>query len=350
MIGPDGRTRFGTLRVAAAADPDTGAFARTVGAALGELNAGIAKLITEEDVPLRTAVARSVEELTGNALSEIQRALAGQSRTIIDTLNSDNPASPLNGLRLELLRAQRAQGDAVQTQLNELRTVIDVTAAIKQTMERTAVKGADYEDDLEVVLDRLTRGTGDRLERTGAKPGLLGRSKKGDFVAGLPTELARTHTVNVVFEAKDKTQTLPEWQAELDEARRNRGAVAALGVVKGTEHMPGGDRLRLLDALTYVVAFDPATDTDDLLLAAYQLLRMHAVTTVLGADADIDVAALRVQLGKAVSTLGQIDAITGAAEKAKANLGTITATATRLRDDLTATLGRMQTLVESAVA
>jgi hypothetical protein len=160
----------------------------------------------------------------------------------------------------------------------------------------------------------------------------------------------RTHTVNVVFEAKDKTQTLPEWQAELDEARRNRGAVAALGVVKGTEHMPGGDRLRLLDPLTYVVAFDPATDSDDLLLAAYQLLRMHAVTAVLGADSDIDVAALRVQLDKAVATLGQIDTITGAAEKAKANLGTITATATRLRDDLTATLGRMQTLVESAGA
>jgi hypothetical protein len=256
--------------IAAAADPDTGAFARTVGAALGELNAGIASLITEGDAPLRLAVARSVEELTGNALSEIQRALAGHSRTIVDTLNSDNPASPLNGLRLELLRSQQAQGDAIQAQLNELRTVIDVSAAIKQTMERTAIKGADYEDDLEVVLDRLTRGTGDRLERTGAKPGLLGRSKKGDFVARLPTELVRTHTVNVVFEAKDKTQTLPEWQAELDEARRNRGAVAALGVVKGTEHMPGGGRLRLLDPLTYVVAFDPATDSDDLLLAVYQ--------------------------------------------------------------------------------
>lgn len=329
---------------------DGGTVALAVQHAIDGLKTDLSKLVAGEDAPVRAAISKSVAVVTDRALGEVQRALTAQSQAIGDVLNSDNPASPLNSLRLELLRAQSDHAGVVQEQLRELRTMIEVSSAVKRTMERSAVKGNDYQSCALEAIDRLAKGTGDVLTETGAIPGLLGHSKKGDAVITLSSIVSGRREIRIVIEAKDMTLGLDAWRRELDAGRKNRAAVAALGVVKGVEHMPGGDRLRVIDPLTYVVAYDPEVDDEDLILAAYQLLRAQAACVTLEGEGEIDVAALRTQLTNGLESLTRLEKIRKAAEQAKNQVNTIVTNATALREDLETCLQRALRLINGATS
>jgi hypothetical protein len=332
--------------VEAVADAEGGTMITAVRGALLTLEDQLSSLLTGEEAPVRVAIRQVVESTMDRALAELQRAIANQSRTVNEALSNDNPSSPINALRVELLRSQTDHARTYQQQLQDLRSLVEAAAIRRQAMERTALKGVDYESALVTTLDRLARGTGDLVEATGSMPGLLGRSKKGDAVIS-GTIAGMRQTIRLVIEAKDASLGMEGWRKELDEARRNRGAVAALGVVRGVEHMPGNDRLRVIDPLSFVMAFDPEIDDDDLLLAAYQLLRAQAACVALEGAGEVDAGALRSQLAEAMDSLGRFDRVSRATEQAKAHLTTISLEAGRLREDLAAHLVRCLRLVGS---
>jgi hypothetical protein len=112
--------------------------------------------------------------------------------------------------------------------------------------------------------------------------------------------------------------------------------------------MPGHDRIRVIDPLTFILAFDPETDAEDLLVAAVQLLRTQAVCVELESDADVDIAGIRSHLGAAVDLLTQFDKVTKALSQAGASLETVRSTATKLRNDLMDRLQRGLRLVDSS--
>src|SRR3954463_15691846 len=108
----------------------------------------------------------------------------------------------------------------------------------------------------------IAAGLGDEYTETGATVGQLSRAKKGDGLLDLSGGSAR-----LVLEMTDSNRT--GWTAYLDEAERNRGANASLGLVRHIDQN-AGQTFRSLGNRRVVMAFDPGNDDPELLRTVVQ--------------------------------------------------------------------------------
>jgi hypothetical protein len=335
--------------VAAATDKETGAIAKTLESALGNLSIAISSMVAGEDAPLRTSIEKSVRSVTDKALGEVQRALAAQSETVKTALSPDNPTGPLASLKHELLKSGHESRAEIVSALNEVKVLVETARVAKQVMEKTAIKGLAYEDAALLPLTAIALAAGDSLEPTGRAPGAMARCKNGDAVVTLSQVVTRQHDVKLAVEVKDKTLTCDGWKAELKAAQKNRGAVAALGISRSIDHVPGDKRVLILDPLNIVVVFDPEHDNEDLLAATYHLLRAQAACTALdGVDDGLDIVGLRRHLAAAFDVLVEFDKIERATGNARKNLDDISKTALKLSTTLDSQLRGALTLLDSA--
>jgi hypothetical protein len=337
--------------VEGATDAETGQIAVAVGRHLERLTGEVRALVAGEDAPVRAAVERAVLQATGTATAEVQRALAAHTVAMRGALSVDDPTGPWQGLRRELLRTAEETRRELGEQVAAVRTLVEVNRDHKEMIERTAVvKGAAYESAALLVVDRVAHGMGDTCEPVGSTQGVRHGQKVGDAVVTVADRTARGRRVRLVVEAKDSTWGPDRWRRSLEAARVNRDAVAALGVVNGAEHMPGGRLVHFLDPLNCLVCLVPGADDGGVLAAAYQILRLQAVTTVLdGADADgLDVSAVRSAVHGAAEALAGFDVIDRAASGARRSLDQVGRASSELRTDLADRLARAARLLATA--
>ncbi len=241
----------------------------------------------------------------------MQRAIAAQSEALRTAVAADAPGSPLQRLRADLVAGLNESHRRLAGQLTELRTALEVDKATTQATAAAAAKapahGLDYETTTLNQLEQLAYAAGDTLTPTGTTPGAIPRALTGDAVIDLaPNPALPGRTARLVIECKDRDRrtSAARWASELARARANRGAVAALGLLRSPEQMPGSPRrLHILSPTEYLIAYDPAAGDDpDLLTACYRLLRAHAWAAVLEdhGNTDIDLPALRTGLAEAL--------------------------------------------------
>jgi hypothetical protein len=153
----------------------------------------------------------------------------------------------------------------------------------KEERRSSALKGVDFEDAIEPLLVDLVKGSGDDLERTGEKAGLVPNSKKGDFVVTLDRAFARGQEVRIVVEAKDRYVAVEAMRKEIEEARRNRRASVGL-VVLSQQHAPAGmGAFDIRGQHDVYCVVDPAAPDPEILKVALRLARLLARRTL---DAD----------------------------------------------------------------
>jgi len=334
--------------VSAATDKETGTIATTLQVALGNLSTSIGTLVAGEDAPLRLSIEKSVRAVTDKALGEVQRALAVQSDSVKTALSPDNPNGPLASLKHEILKSGHESRLEIVGALNEVKILVESAKVAKAVMEKTAIKGLAFEDAVVQSLTPIALGAGDSLKPTGANAGNVSRCKNRDAVATLSRVVTRQHDVKIAIEVKDKTLTCEGWKQELEAARKNRRAVAALGISRSIDHLPGDKSILVLDPLNIVVAFDPANDDVDLVTAAYHLLRAQAACTALdGLDDELDVTGLRKHLVKGMEGLLEFDKIERATNNARKHLDEVTKTAQKLAMSLDTQLRGALTLLDA---
>lgn len=326
-----------------ASDERDGSVAVAVRTALERLAADVSGLVADEDAPLRKAVARSVHDATGLAAARVERALADNTAAVRAALSPTDPAGPVESLRREVRAASEATRRELGDRLAEVSTLVAVAREHSAVLERSSAKGVPYERAVCDAVSEIALAAGDLLEPTGSDVGLVAHAKSGDAVVTLAASATGGAAVRVVVEAKDSTLSAARWRAELDAGLRNRGAHAALGVVRSADRMPGGRRrIALLDATRCVVAWDPAEDPADVLAAAYALVRASAAAAANAAAGDDD--AERELLARAVretyDALSGWDALDKAAGTARRGLDDLTRASTALRESLHAHLAR----------
>lgn len=335
--------------VEGATNIETGAIATSVSRALGDLAQQLDLLLKGEESPVRQAIGSTVKSLTDQALEEIQRAIKTQEQGVRSVFSTDAPDSPLSALKRDLLQAEREGRKEIQERLVKLQELVAVGQEHESVMARTAVKGLDFEADVVVALTDLAHGAGDALEPTGGVPGTIPRCKVGDAVVTLNGGAARGDAIRIVVEAKDRKLTCGQWRDELEQARKNRAAAAAVGVAKVPGHIPGEQRIYILDPTHVVIAFDPAKDDPSLLYTVYHLVRAQAVADVLeSADASLDVNEVRRTLSGALETLEEFGKIDKAVGSARTQLGTIEKVAQKMRDSLREELESAVEILETA--
>ena len=223
-----------------------------------------------------------------SAIGRMQELLGryfdGDASRLATLLDPTRMNSPLHQFRTEI-----AEGFA---KLNERLTAMEAAAAARGAERaKSAAKGADFEDLLEVELGRITRGAGDLLDRTGTEIGNGVRSKRGDFVVTLDAAVTHGADVRIVVEAKDRALSMRAARDELREARENRGAAIGL-MVFTPAHAPASiDPFTVIGEDVYCV-IDPADPDTAVLEAAVRLARLLALASLREREVEIDAAAV----------------------------------------------------------
>jgi hypothetical protein len=128
----------------------------------------------------------------------------------------------------------------------------------------------------------------------------LARCKKGDGLLSVSGADAK-----VVLEMTDSHRTT--WSDYLDEAERNRGALASLGLVRRLDQL-GGQAIRTLGARRIVMAFDPEHDSPELLRTVVMLLRAAALAAS-ARTGETEIATAEEKIGEALDQLTKIEEI-----------------------------------------
>jgi hypothetical protein len=213
-----------------------------------------------------------------SALGRLSGVITDTHETIRHNLTLDRADSPLALLRQtlkeqidELARRQ----DQFQSDVRE-KLGIELGKAVEAA--RGTQHGVEFEDLVGQLLEEESNHVGDRFEATGRSGGALGAKQKvGDHVVTLGAE-SRAPDEKIVFECKeDQSFTQARALAELETAKKNRGAQIGVFVFSSrcapTKQPPF---IRHGDDILIVWDRDDRS-TDVLVSAAYSVARAMVV-------------------------------------------------------------------------
>jgi len=138
--------------------------------------------------------------------------------------------------------------------------------------------------------------------------------------------------VRVVVEMSDSSRGAG-WGPYLAEAERNRSALASIGLVRSRDQLNGNSMISL-GARRIVVAYDPESDSPDLLRTVVQLSRLAAIAAA-RSDNSGEIHAAQEKIDEALVTLGQIDSIDKLASQISKSAIKISGDSGGLRTELT---------------
>jgi len=328
------------------------------------------KAITDADEVTRKQLAEAVASTKKDLLAETRRLFGGDSPELLERLqpvldkfsaalekqvqtgtsellakatrqlDPSDPTSPMAKHAAALAEQQERftkQIEKGQTELSAkvdaLSTALKVQDAKSSLAKVTPIKGGSFEDQIHALMNDIAAGLGDEYEDTTTKTGLVPRSKKGDGLLVVAGQGAR-----VVLEMTDSARA--NWGEYFDEAERNRGASASLGVVR-TADQNSGHSIRVLGQRRIVIAFDPDEDNAEVLRTVALLLRTVAITAaVRTGEAEVDTA--EEKIGEAVAQLDKIDAI-------KKTAGSIQKGAVKIESECTSITTSIRRLLDQAL-
>lgn len=148
--------------------------------------------------------------------------LLGEDGQLMEEFDPDSEGTPLQRLKRNM-----------DDEFEKLRQELGVAKKEEEMIQKTSLKGEEFEDELHELLSDIAQVTGDKIEHTGEKEGEIAQSKKGDFVITLQDSEKK-----IVVEAKDTYYTQPNIEEEMDEAIRNRNASYGLFIAKSIENVP----------------------------------------------------------------------------------------------------------------
>jgi hypothetical protein len=221
---------------------------------------------------------------------------------VLTAVNPEAPHSPMAILKASLtnlLREHAAdqtvlakQQEARQTQFEkEVREALARIETKRAGDQKSIRGGLDFEGAVIAFVRAATQGAPCVFDITSATAG-VGRCKKGDAVLRFTDESAFAG-IGVVFEAKhDATYTVQKAIDELDAARKNRDAAAAVFVMARSHASDVFPRFARYGS-NVLVTWDDQDPSTDAYLHAAVLLGMALVMRVRTSGDVGDIAALR---------------------------------------------------------
>lgn len=128
-------------------------------------------------------------------------------------------------------RSMRKESETLNAQLVQILERVSILTARRDERQSSPRKGDDFEEDIFLEIAQIARIYGDSVERTGTQRGIAARSR-GDIVVTLDAALGSITPVCFTLEAMDRANASQRSVLqELDEAKINRGAKAAIPVL-----------------------------------------------------------------------------------------------------------------------
>ena len=256
--------------------------------------------LKESHGDLKDAIDNRIETVTDefslnkkdSALSRLVNRVDEAQTRISREFSLDEEGSALARMRKQLLdeierqrqASEKFQADFLMRQAEVMAKLTEMTAT-KEESERSTRRGVVFEDDVFEFVKRRGESAGDVVERTGATTGLLRGRRVGDAVVTLPPEHA-AGGAKIVVEAKDDASYSPgKALAELDEARRNRGAGVGLFVLSANSAASAGFQTFARRGDDVLIVWDAEDAASDVVFdAGLSVAKAISVQSKAGAD------------------------------------------------------------------
>lgn len=250
----------------------------------------------------------------------------GDASRLAQLLDPTRMGAPLYQFRTEM--------NSAFEKLNERLAAIEAASNARAAERaKSSAKGADFEDLLEEMLGEAVRPTADTVERTGTATGDVIRSKKGDFLLTLDPALCAGAELHVVIEAKNRGKSWRDIRDELDAAKRNRAAAAALAIYT-PEHAPAGVAPFDVRYGHVFAVIDPDSPDMATLSAALRLARLHALASMAAQTAEIDAGRLSQALASVKTELEAVRALKVSLTSIKTTADNVATGLDRLREQV----------------
>jgi hypothetical protein len=313
--------------VSSAVDPRRNGLAAVSQESMQRLNDGVGRLVAGEDAVLARNLRSLVTQVFQDAQTAINEIVSTQATTTQRVLQQDREQ-----VRQSILAVVERQHGELRTSLAEIRESLAVATSVKRARANTSQRGEDYEVACLDLVHAVAARTGDLggVVHTGRVAGADGGCA-GDITVTLSAlGTGGDKSATLVIEAKDRRRSsklsLAAFTAEARRGRANRLAEVSL-VLCPPEAMPVRDQLVvLLEPCSMLVCWQPGDD-DDLVTAAWLMLKLLALSKNADPHGEVDVDRAQAQLASAQAALEKIDEITkhaGQAERSLAHLKTHT--------------------------
>lgn len=273
---------------------------------------------------------------------QVQHHVQGLAKVLEQT---DDPENPFFKLRKELKEA----ADKAVKEVHELRDEVFKAKGVASEREKGTEKGREYQDYVFEEVERIAGIFGDTAENVADQPGEKGKAKAGDVLVTLNTRDTGGAEVRFVFEAKNRKVTGPSALSELDEAKENRMAVAAVAVFSSAEYVPSTVRSwRDYSGHRYVCVWQEDGADPSQLEFTYRCARVDALQSIELAKSQLDFAAIGSQLKRLRSRLNELQQMRTKLGGAKDVIGEVQALIEKHQDAMRADLKELDSLLNVA--
>ena len=248
------------------------------------------------DPDSKTSIAARLEELLTGAVQEL---LADHRQSFARALDPDIDESPMS----RLVR----QVGGIARQVAELTQAVAARDATVLALERSAVKGQEYEELVADLVAGIAADFGDLADPCGRRSGSSG-SYKGDVVVELNPDDVAGGVSRYVVEVKDTRLGLRAALGEATKALANREAEACVLVFARDRQNPCRVPLQTYDRIVVVTVDKDTPDPVGLRLAC-AWARLTVRRTAAGGGEGPSLERMRELLDEAQRTLGQATGI-----------------------------------------
>ena len=263
--------------------------ARTLAVHIGEQSPFMELLSTDESKGFLRSLAGAIEtrldaqrklllkefslDEKDSALSRLVAHVKASQAEIVGEFSLDKKESALSRMKEELVGLLNEHEDANQKFRTDINTALAGLTAGREEAQRSTRHGVIFEEQAIEFIQSQSQRVGDVATPTGNTVGMIKNCKVGDAIVRLgPDE--RAAGARIAVEVKEKARyTLETALAEIDVARKNRGAGVGLFVFSKQAAPDGLDPMRRYGDDVVVVwdADDPGTDV--FLVAGLSLAR-----------------------------------------------------------------------------
>jgi len=197
---------------------------------LDKEDSALSRLVKRVETAQETITKEFSLDEEGSALSRLSTVINEAKGSIDSNLTLDNEASALYRLKRELVEILGTHEQRVQGFQTNVLTALESMTAQRKESARSTQHGNDFEATACEFIEKETQKAGDVATRTGATPGLIKYCKVGDIVVELGADCTAAGEKFVVEAKEDASYTVAKALAEIDTAKKNRGANVGLFV------------------------------------------------------------------------------------------------------------------------
>jgi hypothetical protein len=195
---------------------------------LDKEDSALSRLVRRVETAQETITKEFSLDEDDSALSRLSTVIKDAKGAIDSNLTLDNETSALYRLKRELVDILNAHEEKVQGFQTNVLTALESMTAQRKESARSTQHGNVFEDAACEFIEKEAQKAGDVATRTGTTTGLINYCKVGDLVVELGADCVAAGEKFVVEAKEDASYSFPKALAELDTAKKNRGASIGL--------------------------------------------------------------------------------------------------------------------------